>query len=65
MPQFTLKFTREARENLAELEKNGGFLFLALEEIKGDGPIPVESYGKIDEMQAAWIAWGREQGYRW
>ena len=50
---------------LAELEKNGGFVFLALEEIAGPDPIPQEIYGKIGEMQAAWIAWGREQGYRW
>ena len=48
---------------LADLEKNGGFGFLALEEITGIDPMPGRSNVKIDETQAAWIAWGRTQGY--
>jgi hypothetical protein len=50
---------------LADLEKNPGFIFLALEKITGADPVPKESYGKINDMVAAWIAWGRTQGYRW
>jgi hypothetical protein len=50
---------------LAHLEKNGGFIFLALEEITRADAVPPESNGKIKEMQAAWVAWGRAQGYRW
>jgi hypothetical protein len=50
---------------LADLEKDGGFGFLAMEKITGVDPIPAEIYGKPDEMAAAWIAWGRTQGHRW
>lgn len=62
---------------LADLEKNGGFGFLALQEITGvDPPIPEGHSGNkvicdswigydIKGMEAAWIAWGRKQGYRW
>jgi hypothetical protein len=49
---------------LADLEKNGGFGFLALEKIIGVDPVPKEIYGNHDEMAAAWIAWGRDQGHR-
>ncbi len=62
---------------LAYLEKNGGFLFLALQEITGaEPPIPDGFRGNkvicdgwigydIKGTQAAWLAWGREKGYRW
>ncbi len=50
---------------LADLEKNGGFGFLALAEITGADPVPEDSAGKIGKIAAAWIAWGRAQGYRW
>lgn len=50
---------------LADLEKNGGFGFLALGDITGANPVPKESAGKIDEMAAAWLVWGRTHGYRW
>ncbi len=50
---------------LAELERNGGFGFLTLHEITGADPVPQEAVGKIGKIAAAWIAWGREQGYRW
>jgi hypothetical protein len=42
---------------LADLEKNGGYWFKALKEITGADGIPNDA--------AAWLAWGREQGYRW
>jgi len=50
---------------LADLDKNGGFGFLALEEITGADPLPAQSEGKNSDRAAAWIVWGREQGYRW
>lgn len=50
---------------LARLETAPSFLFLALGEITKINPVPKESAGKIDEMIAAWIAWGRANGYRW
>ena len=62
---------------LAHLEKNGGFLFLALQNITGvEPPIPDGFRGNkeicdgwtgydIKGTQAAWLAWGREKGYRW
>jgi hypothetical protein len=50
---------------LADLEKNGGKWFMALRQLTGAHPVPKESAGKIREMEAAWIEWGRAQGYRW
>ncbi len=62
---------------LADLEKNRGFAFLALQEITGDDPpIPEGFRGNkeicdgwtgydIEGTQAAWIAWGKSKGYRW
>jgi hypothetical protein len=50
---------------LADLEKNGGAWCMALGEITGAAPVPFESRGKVREMAAAWLAWGRTQGYRW
>jgi purine-nucleoside phosphorylase len=35
---------------------------LALAEITGENPIPDESRGKVSEIAAAWIAWGRQRG---
>jgi hypothetical protein len=49
---------------LADLEKNGGFGFLALRDITGADPVPEGAAGQIGKIAAAWIAWGREQGYR-
>jgi hypothetical protein len=62
---------------LAHLERNGGFLFLALHEITGVEPPIADGFRgnkvmcdgwvgyDIEGIQAAWLAWGREQGYRW
>jgi hypothetical protein len=49
---------------LADLEKNGGFGFLALAEITGANPIPENSHVNNDEWATAWLAWGREKGFR-
>jgi hypothetical protein len=50
---------------LADLERNGEHWFMALGEITGAHPVPRENRGRVREMAAAWVAWGREQGYRW
>jgi hypothetical protein len=48
---------------LEELRKEPCDWFWALSAITGENPIPEESAGKVDEMAAAWLRWGREQGY--
>ena len=55
----------------ADLEKDGGFVFLALYRITGVDPAPKpEVVGgfrayDIKGMQAAWLASGRAQAYKW
>ena len=46
-------------------EGKGGFWFDALHAITGADPIPRPLWGKIREMEKAWLEWGRERGYRW
>jgi len=50
---------------LAELERKPGHWFWALHIITGVDPVSPESQGRLKEMAADWLAWGREQGYRW
>lgn len=50
---------------LADLENNGGAWFMALRELTGAAPVAKEHRGNVKEMTAAWIAWGRDKGYRW
>jgi hypothetical protein len=50
---------------LADLEKDPDHWFIALYRITGANPVPDEHAGKLKEMAAAWIAWGRAHGYRW
>jgi hypothetical protein len=50
---------------LRELERQPDHWFRALHVRTGADPVPVESRGKVVEMAAAWIRWGREQGYQW
>jgi hypothetical protein len=35
----------------------------ALRSITGSDPVPKESWGKLREIAAAWVAWGKERGY--
>ena len=37
--------------------------FHALYEITGENPIPENSRGVFTEMVAAWLEWGKQQGY--
>lgn len=37
--------------------------FWALKSITGEDPVPAEARGDVTAMGAAWLAWGRRQGY--
>jgi hypothetical protein len=50
---------------LAEFEKSPGHYDWALRSITGANPVPAESRGKLKEMAAAWVAWGKQQGLEW
>jgi hypothetical protein len=50
---------------LRELEREPDHWFRALHALTGANPVPPESSGKVREMAAAWLRWGREQGYQW
>jgi hypothetical protein len=50
---------------LAELERQPDHWFLALYEITGVDPVPAESRGRLHEMAAAWLRWGKEHGFTW
>jgi hypothetical protein len=50
---------------LRELEREPDHWFWALEAITGANPVLPEQRGRLDEMAAAWLAWGRENGYGW
>lgn len=50
---------------LRELEREPDHWFRALHALTGANPVPRESRGNVREMAAAWLRWGREQGYRW
>ncbi len=44
-------------------KRNRPHWFQALHDIIGETPAPEDSWGKVDEVAAAWLEWGREQGY--
>ena len=48
---------------LERMRSQGGHWFTALTAITGDDPIPPGSRGKIPEMTAAWLEWGRSRGH--
>jgi hypothetical protein len=50
---------------LRELEREPDHWFRALHALTGANPVPPESRGNVREMAAAWLRWGREQGYHW
>lgn len=49
---------------LAELGREPDWWFAALKEITGADPVPAASRGKLPEMTAAWLNWGRANGYQ-
>ena len=44
-------------------ERNRPHWFQALNEITGMTPAPEETWGKVEQVAASWLEWGREQGY--
>ena len=50
---------------LRDLETNRRHWFTALAAITGADPVPEEDAGDIPKMAAAWLRWGRENGYQW
>lgn len=50
---------------LRELEHNPTHWFWALKAITGQDPVAEEQRGRLNEMAAAWLKWGREHGYEW
>ena len=50
---------------LAELEARPDHWFIALHAITGAEPVPEASRGRLGEMAAAWVDWGRRNGFEW
>jgi hypothetical protein len=50
---------------LRDLEKEPGQWVWALSRITGANPYRPEDGGDSRKMAAAWVRWGRENGYRW
>jgi hypothetical protein len=50
---------------LRELEHEPDYWFWALQAITGQDPVDPSDRGDLRKMAAAWLAWGRHQGYRW
>ena len=49
---------------LGELAKKPEHWFWALMAITGENPVPPSDQGKVQAMANAWLAWGRENGWR-
>lgn len=50
---------------LRELTKELDHWFWALKAISGEDPVPLEHLGRMKQMAADWLKWGREKGYAW
>jgi hypothetical protein len=48
---------------LNELKTKPDWWFDALEELTGENPLTTEDAGKVRQMAAKWVQWGREHGY--
>ena len=48
-----------------ELERELDHWFWALEGITAANPVQGDARGRLDQMAAAWLKWGRNNGYRW
>ena len=49
---------------LEELTRQPDHWFWALQSITGENPVPPPDQGTVPKMAAAWLAWGRQHGYR-
>ncbi len=50
---------------LRGLEKRAGHWHRALRRITGVDPVPPQNRGNVAQAAAAWLRWGKEQGYEW
>lgn len=50
---------------LRELERKPAHWFKALRTITGANPIEPEQRGRMKQMAASWLKWGRKHGYKW
>ena len=50
---------------LRDLEERPRLWVWALPTITGTDPVPPEDAGNIARMSAAWLQWGRANGYQW
>jgi hypothetical protein len=48
---------------LEELQRQPDHWDWALRSITGSDPVPRESWGKLREIAAAWVTWGKRRGY--
>lgn len=48
---------------LQELQERPDHWFGALTTLTGENPIPPAAAGQFDQMVAAWLDWGRQQGH--
>jgi len=48
---------------LRDIENRPAWWFGVLRTLTGSDPVPVDKKGLLDESAAAWIAWGKENGY--
>ena len=51
--------------DIPELDREPDYWFWALQAITGEDPVPPAHRGDLSKMAAAWIRWGKQQGYRW
>lgn len=47
---------------LAELKRRPDYWFAALQQITGENPAPKECAGKLSDVTAAWLEWGKRKG---
>ncbi len=50
---------------LRQLELKPDYWFWALQAITGQDPVNPADRGDLEKMSAAWLVWGRREGYRW
>jgi hypothetical protein len=48
---------------LRELQSSPDHWFWALAALTGENPVPADASGNFPAMTAAWLRWGRDQGY--
>jgi hypothetical protein len=50
---------------LRELSQQPDHWFSALKAITGANPVSQSDRGQLDRMAAAWLQWGKTNGYQW